>query len=65
MPSSVVAAYSYDASTKVLTITYVSGMVYQYIDVPEHIYDEMKRSKSKGIYLNKQIKGKYSFRKMD
>lgn len=63
MPSSVVSAIQYDASKALLTIIFVSGMVYKYKDVPEAIYLEMKNSGSKGIYLNKNIKGNYFFEK--
>ena len=65
MPSSVVAAMSYDHATRVLTIRYVSGLVYKYKDVPEEVFTAMKASGSKGIFLNQEIKGKYQFEKMD
>jgi hypothetical protein len=64
MPSSVVAHISYNASSETLRITYVSGMVYDYKNVPEKIYHEMKNSGSKGTYLNQRIKGKYKFEKI-
>ncbi len=64
MPSTVVSAIKYDASKATLTIIFVSGMVYEYKDVPEEIYLEMKNSGSKGIYLNKNIKGNYFFEKI-
>ena len=64
MPSSVVAHISYDNKKRVLRITFVSGMVYDYKDVPEEEYMAMKTAGSKGTYLNKQIKGKYTFTKV-
>jgi hypothetical protein len=64
MPSSVIASMSHNAQTKILRITFVSGLVYDYKDVPESIFLAMKRSGSKGIYLNKYIKGKYAFEKI-
>jgi hypothetical protein len=63
MPSTVVSAINYNADTATLRITYVSGKVYDYLQVPENIYQEMKNSGSKGAYLNRNIKGKYPFRK--
>ena len=65
MPSSVVAAMSYDRASLVLTIRFVSGLVYKYKDVPEEVFNAMKASSAKGIFLNQQIKGKYSFEKID
>jgi hypothetical protein len=33
--------------------------------VPEAIYDEMKAAGSKGTFLNRFIKGKYPFKKVN
>ena len=64
MPSSVVAAIRYDATTSTLRVIYVSGSVYDYKNVPEKVYKEMKEAFSKGDFLNKQIKPKYEFEKI-
>ena len=64
MPSTVVAAVQYYPEKNVLRVRYVSGSVYDYKAVPEKIYREMKSSGSKGVYLNKNIKGKYDFDKV-
>ncbi len=64
MPSSVIAAIKYDADSSTLRIIYVSGMVYDYKNVPEEVYQEMKTSFSKGSFLNQHIKGKYEFEKV-
>ena len=64
MPSSVVAAIRYDITTSTLRIVYVSGSVYDYKDVPEKVYNEMKKSSSKGEFLNKEIKPNYEFEKI-
>lgn len=64
MPSSVVAGFSYDSETSTLRVTYVSGMVYDYLKVPEMVYKEMKAYQSKGTYLNYYIKGKYKYKKV-
>ncbi|HEY2583012.1 MAG TPA: KTSC domain-containing protein [Mucilaginibacter sp.] len=64
MPSSVVAAMKYNADTSTLRIIYVSGDVYDYKNVPEKVYEEMKAYTSKGTYLNKKIKGNFDFEKI-
>ncbi len=61
MPSTVVASMHYNPDTATLRIVFVSGMVYDYKDVPEEEYIQMKTASSKGTYLNKYIKGKYEF----
>lgn len=64
MPSSVVAAMNYDEASSTLRITFVSGMIYDYKNVPEQVYLDMKASGSKGVFLNQEIKGKYRFKKI-
>lgn len=64
MPSSVVARYEYHPVSLTLRITYVSGIVYDYLKVPEEVYNAFKASGSKGTYLNKNIKGHFGFKKI-
>ena len=64
MPSSVVADIKFDAGTSTLRVIYISGSVYDYKNVPEEIYNEMKKAFSKGEYLNKHIKPNYEFEKI-
>jgi hypothetical protein len=64
MPSSVVRHFSYDAERRVLRIEYVSGNIYDYLGVPEKVFDEMKEAGSKGTFLNNVIKVKYAFKRV-
>jgi hypothetical protein len=64
MPSTVVKYFRYNEESHTLTIHYVSGMVYEYLEVPEKVFNDLKQSKSKGTYLNKFIKGKFDYRKV-
>jgi hypothetical protein len=54
----------YDPVTRTLRIVYVSGSVYDYKDVPEEVYREMKKAPSKGTYLNEEIKTRFPFEKI-
>ena len=65
MPSSVISAMHYYPDKKLLKVIYVSGSVYDYKNVPEKIYTAMKSAKSKGTFLNKRIKGRYEFDKIE
>jgi len=65
MPSSVIKHIIYDAASATLRIVFVSGMVYDYKDVPENVYQSLKTSRSKGTYLNKHIKNNYHFEKVN
>ncbi|SDG58636.1 KTSC domain-containing protein [Chitinophaga filiformis] len=64
MPSSVVYRMHYDKDTATLRIIFVSGLIYDYKNVPEEVYHAMKTSGSKGTYLNKHIKGHYEYEKV-
>lgn len=64
MPSSVISGIEYDPGSGTLRITFVSGMIYNYKNVPGTIYHALKTSGAKGIFLNQYIKGKYPFEKI-
>lgn len=61
MPSTVIKKYEYHPERKVLTIEYLSGLIYDYLDVPKMVYDEFRGAFSKGTFLNRHIKGKFEF----
>lgn len=63
MPSTAIARIKYNGTARVLTVVFVSGMVYKYLNVPQSVYDDFKTSGSKGTYLNQFIKGYYDFEK--
>jgi len=64
VPSSVIASFQYDRTSNKLEIKFVSGVKYIYSGVPAIIYDELKKSRSKGIYFNQKIKDKYDFERI-
>lgn len=59
MPSSVVRAFAYDGDHRILTITFVSGRVYAYQDVPADIADGLRLAFAKGEYFNKAIRHRF------
>jgi hypothetical protein len=65
MPSSVIKHFRYDATKLILRVLFVSGIRYDYINVPKAIFDQMRNASSKGKFLNDKIKGKYSYIKID
>ncbi len=64
MPSTVIASIKYNAATCALTISFVSGLIYEYKNVPETTYNQLQNARSKGIFFNQHIKGKYRFEKI-
>jgi len=65
MPSSVIRSYHYYSDEQRLRITYNSGAIYDYLEVPPEVYAAMKAYQSKGTFLNRKIKGRYSFQKVE
>ena len=59
--SSNVASIGYDQDTATLEVEFNNGAVYQYFDVPEHIFNELESAESIGGYLARAIKGHYRF----
>ena len=54
----------YNEAASTLRITYTSGNVYDYKDVPPDVFEEMKVAGSKGTFLNYRIKGKYRYKRI-
>jgi len=51
----------YDESSLTLEIEFQGGRVYQYFDLPKHIFEELVRADSKGKFFHEQIKGHYRY----
>jgi KTSC domain len=64
MPSSVIASMQYDPAKQTLRVRFVSGLEYDYCEVPANIFRELKQSKMKGVYLNQKIKGHFPYKKV-
>lgn len=64
MPSSVIKHFNYETASKSLTITFVSGFIYQYQNVSPKTFNLFKAATSKGRYFNYHIKDKYKFLKL-
>lgn len=54
--SSNIAAIGYDQKRELLRIAFLSGAVYEYYGVPEHLYDGIMSADSHGRFLNAYIK---------
>lgn len=59
--SSNIARFSYDDASRILKVEFTNGSVYDYFDVPSHVFDGMRNAPSKGQYLAQQIKGNYRY----
>jgi hypothetical protein len=54
----------YDAEAMELEIEFSSGQVYCYSSVPPSVYDWLLRASNKGIFVTRQIVGRYPERSL-
>jgi len=59
--SSNIARFGYDESSQVLTVEFTKGGTYNYFDVPESVFEQMKGAPSKGQFLAQNVKGIYRY----
>jgi hypothetical protein len=59
--SSNLAFVKYYPEAQTLEVQFHNGGIYQYFDVPEHVYDALLTAASKGQFLSQQVKGVYRY----
>ena len=59
--SSNVSSIGYDTVTETLEVEFLSGRVYQYYGVPDHLHEQIMQASSKGQFLNYYIKNSYPY----
>lgn len=62
--SSNVAGMQYSRKTKTLSVVFTDFNQYEYYNVPRNLADGLRKAESKGKYLSKEIKGKYTYKKV-
>jgi ATP-dependent DNA helicase RecG len=61
--SSNIAAVGYDKEAQILEIEFHHGAIYQYVDVPEKVFEELINSPAKASFYMNEIKGKFEYQK--
>ncbi len=64
MPSTVIKGYEYNEATRSLIIEFVSGNRYRYLNIDKTVIDAFKNYREKGVFYNREIKGKYAYEKL-
>ena len=62
MPSSVIRFFRYAPDRRELTVTFVSGRLYVYADVPPEVAAAFRNARSKGTFFNHEIRDRYVYR---
>jgi ATP-dependent DNA helicase RecG len=61
--SSNIASIGYNKEARILEIEFHHGAIYQYVDVPEKVFEELMSSPSQGAYYMNELKGKFKYQK--
>jgi KTSC domain-containing protein len=56
MPSSVISSFTYEPERQRLVVTFVTGRIYEYADVPPEVARNFRASFSKGVFFNEHIR---------
>ncbi|SCB54515.1 KTSC domain-containing protein [Bradyrhizobium shewense] len=62
MPSSVIRFFRYAPDTRELKVTFVSGRLYVYEDVPPEVDAAFREARTKGAFFNHKIRDRYAYR---
>ena len=64
MPSTVIRDFSYNVATRQLVVTFVTGRIYTYADVPPDVHNAFRASGSKGRFFNQEIRDRFDCREI-
>jgi hypothetical protein len=64
MPSTAIANIEYDRTRERLTVTFVTGRIYEYVDVPSEVAASFQSAFSKGTFFNSYVRDRYDFREL-
>jgi hypothetical protein len=58
--SSMITSFGFDPNSSILEVEFKNSVVWQYFDVPESVYYEMRSASSCGKFFHANIKGQYT-----
>lgn len=59
--SSNLAGFGYEPTTRVLTVEFKASGKYNYYDVPQQVFEQMKTASSRGQFHAQNIKGRFRY----
>jgi hypothetical protein len=62
--SKALVSLGYDEQACCLELEFRSGSVYRYLGVPRSVYEWLLRTPNKGVFVARQITGRYAFESM-
>ena len=64
MPSTVIRDFSYNVASRRLVVTFVTGSIYAYAEVPPDVVNAFRNSGSRGRFFNQEIRDSYACREI-
>lgn len=59
--SSNIVSIGFDEASQTLEVEFTNGMVYQYYNIGQMVFDELMRAPSKGQYMHAYIRNSYPY----
>ena len=59
MPSSVIRSFDYRPEAEELLITFTTGRIYLYANVPAAVAEQFRAAFAKGIFFNRYIRDRF------
>jgi len=63
-PKTNIKSITYDSQIRVLKVEFINGKKFQYLDVPEHLYNILMSLDFKDQFLNDEIRFGYLYQKI-
>lgn len=60
--STMLASVGYDSKARLLVVLYNSGKAYEYLDVPQEVYQNLIKAESIGHFMHDHILNQYDYR---
>lgn len=65
MKSTAIRSIAYDPEARTLDVEFAPSRIYRYFDVPPSVYEWLTRVESKGRFINRLVKDKYRYERID
>ena len=65
MPSTVIKRFDYDPAEQALIVTFTTGRIYRYNEVPPDVAERFRGAFAKGRFFNARIRDRFSFTELE
>ncbi|HEY5721149.1 MAG TPA: KTSC domain-containing protein [Allosphingosinicella sp.] len=65
MPSTVIRRFDYDPAEQALVVTFTTGRIYRYSEVPPDVAERFRGAFAKGRFFNARIRDRFEFTELE